>query len=320
MEAIKEKIENLIKRINEHNYSYYVLDDPTLSDNEYDEIFRELESLELKYPQFRNINSPTQRVGSPVKSGFKSYEHKIPMLSLANAINDDEISEFHARISKWLNESNIDFVAEPKIDGLGVSLIYKNGQLKRALTRGDGYNGEDITHNIKTINSVPLELRHSIKEIPSFIEIRGEIFMKNKDFIDLNSAQKEKDDKIFANARNAAAGSVRQLDPRITSSRKLSIYCYEIGGIDGLSFRNQIEMLEYIKEAGFPVNPLSKKVSTLEKMIDYHAKLEKNREKIDYEIDGTVMKVNDYSLRKTLGQRSRSPRWAVAAKFKSKKS
>ena len=153
MEAIKEKIENLIKRINEHNYSYYVLDDPTLSDNEYDEIFRELESLELKYPQFRNINSPTQRVGSPVKSGFKSYEHKIPMLSLANAINDDEISEFHARISKWLNESNIDFVAEPKIDGLGVSLIYKNGQLKRALTRGDGYNGEDITHNIKTINS-----------------------------------------------------------------------------------------------------------------------------------------------------------------------
>ena len=319
MEAIKEKIENLIKRINEHNYSYYVLDDPTLSDNEYDEIFRELESLELKYPQFRNINSPTQRVGSPVKSGFKSYEHKIPMLSLANAINDDEISEFHARISKWLNESNIDFVAEPKIDGLGVSLIYKNGQLKRALTRGDGYNGEDITHNIKTINSVPLELRHSIKEIPSFIEIRGEIFMKNKDFIDLNSAQKEKDDKIFANARNAAAGSVRQLDPRITSSRKLSIYCYEIGGIDGLSFRNQIEMLEYIKEAGLPVNPLSKKVSTLEKMIDYHAKLEKNREKIDYEIDGTVMKVNDYSLRKTLGQRSRSPRWAVAAKFKSKK-
>ena len=158
MEKNKERIEHLIQKINEHNYQYYVLDDPTLSDKEYDKIFRELESLEQQFPQLQKNNSPTQRVGSPVKSGFKSYEHKIPMLSLANALNEKEILEFYARISKWLDADNVDFVAEPKIDGLGVSLIYKNGHLERALTRGDGYNGEDITHNIKTIKSVPLEL------------------------------------------------------------------------------------------------------------------------------------------------------------------
>ena len=319
MEKNKERIEHLIQKINEHNYQYYVLDDPTLSDKEYDKIFRELETLEQQFPQLQKNNSPTQRVGSPVKSGFKSYEHKIPMLSLANALNEKEILEFYARISKWLDADNVDFVAEPKIDGLGVSLIYKNGHLERALTRGDGYNGEDITHNIKTIKSVPLELRKSIGIMPSFIEIRGEIFMKNEDFIELNALQNEKGDKIFANARNAAAGSVRQLDPRITSTRKLSIYCYEIGGIKDFAFNSQIEMLAYIKKAGLPTNPLSEKVSTSKQMIKYHNILEENREKIDYEIDGTVIKVDDYALRKILGLRSRSPRWAVAAKFKSKK-
>ena len=316
-EKIKEKIDSLISEINDHNYAYYVLDDPKLSDKEYDILFRELEKLESDFPLLINKLSPTQRVGHPVSSGFQSYEHAVPMLSLSNAINDIEINDFYKRIKKWLNNSEVDFVAEPKIDGLGVSLIYKNGILERALTRGDGFKGEDITHNVKTINAVPLQLR-KFKKFPSFMEVRGEIFMNISDFKELNKSRELLKEKIFANARNAAAGSVRQLDPNITASRNLSIFCYEIGGSKDIHFNDQVEMLDYLKTVGLPVNPLSKKIKSAKEMVSYHQTLESNRNHIDYEIDGSVIKVNNYAKRERLGLRSRSPRWAIAAKFKAK--
>tara|TARA_B100000427_G_scaffold73295_1_gene59355 strand:+ start:1496 stop:3508 length:2013 start_codon:yes stop_codon:yes gene_type:complete len=316
-EKIKKRIDSLISEINNHNHAYYVLDEPKLSDKEYDSLFRELEKLEKEYPSLVTELSPTQRVGHPVNSGFQSYDHAVPMLSLSNAINDKEISDFYKRIKKWLNNSEVDFVAEPKIDGLGVSLIYKNGILERALTRGDGFKGEDITHNVKTINAIPLQLRESAKS-PSFMEVRGEIFMNISDFNELNKSRELLEEKIFANARNAAAGSVRQLDPNITSSRNLSIFCYEIGGTKDIEFNNQVEMFEYLKSIGLPVNPLSKKVTSANEMISYHHTLESNRKHIDYEIDGSVIKVNNYKKRERLGLRSRSPRWAIAAKFKAK--
>jgi len=317
-EGIKAKIDSLRHSINEHNYAYYVLDNPILSDQEYDTLFRELEKLEKENPEYINPLSPTQRVGHPVSSDLESIPHITPMLSLSNAINNEEIFDFNKRINKWLNTKNIFYVAEPKIDGLGVSLVYKNGQLDCALTRGDGYIGEDITHNIKTINAIPLQLRN-LKNAPPLLEIRGEIFMSKNEFLSLNFVREENGEKLFANARNAAAGSVRQLDPKITSERKLSIFCYEIGDTTNLNFDNHWDLLKYIQDIGLPVNPLSKKLQGAEEMIKYHNTLEKERESIPYEIDGSVIKVNNYNFRNSLGDRSRSPRWAIAAKFKSKK-
>jgi DNA ligase (NAD+) len=315
---IKEKINLLKNSINEHNYAYYVLDNPILSDQEYDNLFRELQSLEKGYPEFIDAQSPTQRVGHPVGSGVESFNHRTPMLSLSNAITNEEIFDFNKRINKWLNTENVSYVAEPKIDGLGVSLIYENGNLTRALTRGDGYSGEDITHNIRTINAIPLQLRKNEKKFPSFIEIRGEIFMLKDEFLNLNKFRSEKDQKLFANARNAAAGSVRQLDPQVTAKRKLSIFCYEIGSTDDLNIGKHWEMLDYIRSIGLPVSPLSKKVEGSDEMIKYHNNLEQKRDDIPYEIDGSVIKIDDYHLRESLGERARSPRWAIAAKFKSK--
>ena len=317
-EDIKGKINSLRHSINEHNYAYYVLDNPVLSDQEYDSLFRELEKLEKENPQYVDPFSPTQRVGHPVNSDLESINHTTPMLSLSNAINNEEIFDFNKRVNKWLNKENIFYVAEPKIDGLGVSLVYKDGQLDRALTRGDGYIGEDITHNIKTINAIPLELRN-FNNIPSLLEIRGEIFMSKNEFISLNAKRERNEEKLFANARNAAAGSVRQLDPKVTSNRNLSIFCYEVGDTTNLSFDNHWKLLKYIKDIGLPVNPLSKKVQGAEEMIEYHRTLEQKRESIPYEIDGSVIKVDDYNFRNSLGDRSRSPRWAIAAKFESKK-
>lgn len=315
---IKEKINLLKNSINEHNYAYYVLDNPILSDQEYDNLFRELQSLEKGYPEFIDAQSPTQRVGHPVGSGVESFNHRTPMLSLSNAITNEEIFDFNKRINKWLNTENVSYVAEPKIDGLGVSLIYENGNLTRALTRGDGYSGEDITHNIRTINAIPLQLRKNEKKFPSFIEIRGEIFMLKDEFLNLNKFRSEKDQKLFANARNAAAGSVRQLDPQVTAKRKLSIFCYEIGSTDDLNIGKHWEMLDYIRSIGLPVSPLSKKVEGSDEMIKYHNNLEQKRDDTPYEIDGSVIKIDDYHLRESLGERARSPRWAIAAKFKSK--
>ncbi len=314
--SFKKEIEKLRNVINEHNYRYYVLDDPIISDKEYDQLFRTLQSLEIKYPNSFDSQSPTQRVGAKPISGFNTIEHRTPMLSLANAMNDDELRAFHNRIKKTLNKDSIIYAAEPKLDGLGVELVYENGKLSHGSTRGDGFQGEDVTHNLRTIRSIPLTLRNHKLPLPKILEVRGEVFMSKKDFAQLNRENESKGKSSFANPRNAAAGSLRQLDPRITATRKLSIYFYEAGFIEELQFKDHISFLENLKHWGFPTSPLINSVKDDIGIIEYHKQLEEKRNEIPYEIDGTVFKVNEYKSRQVLGRRSRSPRWAIAGKFK----
>ena len=313
----KERIVELQKIINEHNYKYYVLDNPSISDNEYDLLFKELDDLErrLNAGSF-DPNSPTQRVGAEPLEGFKRIEHQVPMLSLSNAMNAEQLTAFHKRSVSSLEMDSITYIAEPKLDGLGVELVYENGDLLHGSTRGDGLVGEDITHNLKTIRSIPLKLRDHEISIPSLLEVRGEVFIEKSDFKKLNQKQELAGRQAFANPRNAAAGSLRQLDPVITADRPLSVYFYESGLVEGLTFETHLSFLESIKLLGFPVNPLIKPVVDDQGMINYHEQTEQKRNKLPYEIDGTVFKINEYRLRNELGARSRSPRWAIAGKFK----
>jgi len=315
MKDVNKKIKKLRKSIEKHNYQYYVLNEPLITDSEWDKLFKNLEKIEKKYPKLIDVNSPTQRVGAKPSENFKTIMHSKPMLSLANAMNNNELDLFNQRMKKLLNTNeNIEYMAEPKLDGIGVELIYKNGEFTLGLTRGDGYNGEDITQNLRTIRSLPLKLLGD--NIPELLEIRGEVFIRKKDFNNLNKKQKLNSKQIFANPRNAAAGSLRQLDATITANRPLSIYCYEPGDIKGVDYKTHAEFLEHIKTLGLPINNLIKKISGKTNIINYHNDLEKNRLNLDYEIDGTVFKINDYSLREKAGSRSRSPRWAIAGKFK----
>ena len=224
----KKEIEKLRNVINEHNYRYYVLDDPIISDKEYDQLFRTLQSLEIKYPNSFDSQSPTQRVGAKPISGFNTIEHRIPMLSLANAMNHDELKAFHNRIKKTLKKDSIIYAAEPKLDGLGVELVYEDGKLSHGSTRGDGFQGEDVTHNLRTIRSIPLTLRNHKLPFPKILEVRGEVFMSKRDFAQLNRENESEGRSLFANPRNAAAGSLRQLDPRITATRKLFIFMKQV--------------------------------------------------------------------------------------------
>ena len=315
MKDVNKKIKKLRKSIEKHNYQYYVLNEPLITDSEWDKLFKNLEKIEKKYPKLIDVNSPTQRVGAKPSENFKTIMHSKPMLSLANAMNNNELDLFNQRMKKLLNTNeNIEYMAEPKLDGIGVELIYKNGDFILGLTRGDGYNGEDITQNLRTIRSLPLKLLGD--NIPELLEVRGEVFIRKKDFNNLNKKQKLNSKQIFANPRNAAAGSLRQLDATITANRPLSIYCYEPGDIKGADYKTHAEFLEHIKTLGLPINNLIKKISGKTNIINYHNDLEKNRLNLDYEIDGTVFKINDYSLREKAGSRSRSPRWAIAGKFK----
>ena len=312
----EKRINELKNTINDHNYRYYALDNPAVSDGEYDILLRELEILETKNPSLITSDSPTQRVGTSPISEFGTIKHSIPMLSLANAMNQDELVTFNQRIQKGLEKDSITYVAEPKLDGLGVELVYKFGKFIHGSTRGDGITGENITHNLKTIFGIPLSLRSDQIPPPSLLEVRGEVFIRKEDFSILNKKQESNGKPIFANPRNAAAGSLRQLDPVITAERPLSIYCYEVGTIDGLSFLDHISFLEALKKWGLPVNPLIQTVTGAEGLTKYHQRLERKRISIPYEIDGTVFKVNNYNEREDLGTRSRSPRWAIAGKFK----
>ena len=312
----EKRIVDLIEIINDHNYKYYVLDDPIISDGEYDILFRELENLENNFPQYKKSHSPTQRIGSSPIKKFNTIEHKEPMLSLSNAMNSSELFDFHNRTKKNLGKKSITYIAEPKLDGLGVTLTYSNGSLVHGATRGDGFNGEDITHNLKTIRSIPLKLRDVGRKVPVYIEIRGEVFIEKKNFIKLNKLQQKKDEQIFANPRNAAAGSLRQLDPKVTATRPLSIFCYEAGLIKGQVFKNHNSLLKALRIWGLPVSPLIKTVKDYKGLKKYQEDLEKIRNDLPYEIDGTVFKINDYRHRKILGYRSRSPKWAIAGKFK----
>lgn len=317
MTSKKNSINDLIKQINDHNYQYYVLDNPIISDYEYDSLMRELQNLEKKYPDLITPNSPTQRVGVAPLSAFDSIDHSIPMLSLENAMNSEELTKYYERTKRGLDTGlDIDFIAEPKLDGIGVELVYENGLFTYGLTRGDGNKGENITQNLKTIKAIPLSLRTDKFSSPELLEVRGEVFMEKDKFKIFNDGRLKNELTIFANPRNAAAGSLRQLDSSVTAGRPLSIYCYEPGKIIGKEFENHSEFLSVLTDWGFPVNREIKLVKNIDGIISYHKKLEEKRHTLPYEIDGTVFKVNNIKQREILGLRSRSPRWAIAGKFK----
>ena len=314
---VSETIKSLRGKINNHNYQYYVLDNPIISDSEYDKLLKDLELIEKKYPEFIIPESPTQRIGAQPIESFGTVTHRITMMSLANAMSDDELKAFDKRLKKKLNSAEeIEYVIEPKLDGLAVELIYENGKFINGSTRGDGNTGEDITSNLKTIKGIPLILRNDIISLPDLMEVRGEVFIRKEDFELLNSKRSQSNKQPFANARNAAAGSLRQLDPKITAKRSLSIYCYQAGIVDGINLNTHSEFLERLKNWGLPVNPEVKIVKGIEKAIQFHKQLETIRNEFPYEIDGSVIKVNSLSIRNKLGVRSRSPRWAIAGKFK----
>ena len=317
-EAIK-RIEWLRKEINRHNYLYYVLNKPEISDEEYDKLMQELIALEREYPDLITPDSPTQRVGAPPAEEFKSVTHVKPMLSLDTANDVEEIIAFDKRIKKELGVERIEYTAEPKMDGLSVELIYENGRYVRGSTRGDGINGEDVTENIRTIRAVPLVLREEEIKPPSFLAVRGEVIMHIKDFEEFNKELIEKGEEPMANPRNAAAGSLRRLDPRETAARPLDIFFYEIMQADGIEIKTQWEALEMLKKWGLKINPYSTKCDSIEDAIKYHEEMEKKREELSYEIDGVVIKVNEIKYQKILGEKTRSPRWAVAYKFPPRK-
>ena len=312
---IKEKIFQLRKKLNEHNISYYVNDNPTISDSEYDELLNQLFLLEKKHPKYISKISPTQRVGAPPLKNFETIQHSLPMLSLANAMDEEDIINFDNQVSKFLNtKEKIEYIAEPKLDGLAVELVYNKGQFVYGSTRGDGFYGENITENLKTIKGIPLSI--SGDQVPKTLEIRGEVFINHIDFKNLNEYRLNNNLDPFANARNCAAGSLRQLNSQITAERPLRIFCYAPGIIEGVTLDSQIQFLEQLPNWGFPVNPHIKTGYGSVFLLEYFKLLESSREKLDYDIDGVVLKVNNYKMQKELGERSKSPRWAIAGKFK----
>ena len=313
----KNQILSLRDQIMNHNYRYYVLDDPIISDDEYDRLLRELEHLEKQHPALITPDSPTQRVGAPPLSNFESIPHQLPMLSLENAMNKEEIRAFDKRLKKKIEtDEPIEYVAEPKLDGIGIELVYENGMFISGSTRGDGFTGENITQNLRTIQSIPLRLRTDELPSPDLLEVRGEVFISKVGFESLNRTREENGESLFVNPRNAASGSLRQLDSSITASRPLSTYCYQPGTIRDKVYKTHLEFLEDLKRWGFPVNPMIQKVNGVEEAIEYHRDMEDKRNNLPYDIDGTVMKINSLTLQEEVGVRSRSPRWAIANKFK----
>ena len=313
----KKTIQELRESINYHNYRYYVLDNPEISDQDYDRFFRELEELEKKYPHLITPDSPTQRVGAPPLESFKTVTHNLSMLSLANAFTEEEIIEFDRRLKRFLkDDTEITYVAEPKLDGLAVELVYLDGVFYVGSTRGDGMAGEDVTQNLKTIKPIPLKLiTKKIKMIPTRLEVRGEVYIGITSFHELNRQKDEKGEPRFANPRNAAAGSLRQLDSSITAKRPLDIFCYGVGLVEGYSFISQWELLKTLPQWGCKVNPRIQLCTNIKEVVEYYRYMEKVREELDYEIDGIVIKVNELFLQEKLGTISRSPRWALAYKF-----
>ena len=304
------------KIIRSHDYEYYILDDPSISDHAYDELFRELKQIEFEHPGWITPESPSQRVGMKPENDFATFKHFQQMLSLANAFNEGDLKNFHDRILKNLDtDKQIDYLCEPKMDGAAVSIIYEEGILTRGVTRGDGNIGEDITSNIRTIRSIPLTLKESEIPFPNLLEVRGEVFIRKPDFDVLNINAEKNGDKVFANPRNAAAGSLRQLDPAITSSRPLAFFAHGIGSCQGKEFIDLQEIFSVFSSWGLPINNLNKLSSSIDECLNYFRDIESSRDSIPFEIDGVVFKVNALSLQKQLGEIARSPRWAIAHKF-----
>ena len=313
-EAIKRSIEDLRQKIHYHNYRYYVLNEPEISDVEYDRLFHELEELERAHPDLVTPDSPTQRIGAEPLEEFGTYEHRIPMLSLNSVTTQDEVRDFDDRVRRLLGRAEIEYVVELKIDGLAMELVYEHGSFVVGSTRGDGYTGENITQNLRTIKTIPLRILTD-DGAPPLLEVRGEVFIPLRKFKELNKELGAKDEKMFANPRNAAAGSVRQLDPRVTASRPLDFFAYGVGRVEKREFSTQWEVLDYLRRRGFKVNPLIRRFGDIEGVITYHKEVEEKRDDLDYEIDGVVVKVNSIAHQESLGAISRSPRWALAYKF-----
>ncbi|HEX7233521.1 MAG TPA: NAD-dependent DNA ligase LigA [Candidatus Binatia bacterium] len=315
--AAADEILRLRRDIEQHNYQYHVLDDPLISDAEYDRLFRRLVELEKKHPELATPDSPTQKVGGPPLERFSTVRHSLPMLSLNNAMDPQELVEFEERIQRFLkhNES-IDYAVEPKIDGLAVEIVYVDGRFTLGSTRGDGINGEDITANLKTIRSIPLTLRAGRQAIPKRLEIRGEVFLPLKAFQKMNRDREEQAQPVFANPRNAAAGSLKQLDPTITAKRPLDIFFHGTGIIEGVQFASHWEFREGLEGWGLKPVPLGRLCRGVQEIFHYRDEMEARRDQLPYEIDGLVVKVNSTSLQQRLGQIARSPRWAIAYKFK----
>ncbi len=312
---VKEKITALRKLINYHNHKYYVEAEPEITDYEYDQLFKELKELEEKYPQFITPDSPTQRVsGSPIEY-FTQVKHEIPMLSLDNVYSEEEFIEFDKRIRKLLPGEQIEYVGELKIDGVSISLIYENGLLKMGLTRGDGEKGDDVTNNLKTIKSIPLKLENEFALKTNKIEVRGEIYISKKNFQMLNEEREKKGEPLFANPRNAAAGSLKLLDPKEAASRKLDVFIYWINLQNEIEIKTHWEGLNLCKQLGFKVNPHSMLLKNYSELKNYLNKWEKEKEFLPYEIDGIVIKVNSLQQQKLLGTTSHHPRYAVAYKY-----
>ncbi len=311
-------IEALRDEIRRHDYKYYVLDQPEISDKEYDALFRRLIELEEKHPEAVTDDSPSQRVGGAPSSKFVPAPHATPMLSLSNAFDDQELAKFCHSISRSLEiEDEIEYVVEPKLDGVAVELVYESGKLVTASTRGDGYTGENITPNVRTIPSIPLKLRlDNISDEINVLDVRGEVFMNRSHFAELNRYRDETGSQPFANPRNAAAGSLRQLDPKITARRKLNFYAYALGRVEGMELKTHWETLQTLKKLGLPVNlEYTAKSTGLDQILQHYKYLNDVRQDLPYEIDGAVVKVNSLELQSRLGEKARSPRWAIAYKF-----
>ena len=310
--SVTARIAQLRAEIEQHNYRYYVLDDPSIPDAEFDRLFRELQTLEAQHPELLAADSPTQRVGvTPLKS-FAEVQHRTPMLSLNNAFSEDEVRAFDARIREALGVAEVEYAVEPKFDGLAITLSYRDGMFVQGATRGDGSTGEDVTENLRTVRTIPLRLHKPIRDV----EVRGEVLMFKRDFAKLNDAQRAKGEKEFVNPRNAAAGSLRQLDSRITASRRLSFFSYGIGFCDGAKLPNQQDQqMALLQQWGVPVAQQRSVVRGLEGLLAYYLEIGEAREQLPFDIDGVVYKVNDIAQQQQLGFVSRAPRWAIAHKF-----
>ena len=314
--SLQQQIDTLRQDLRRYEYEYHVLDNPTIPDAEYDRLFHQLKALEAAHPELITADSPTQRVGAKPLSGFAQIRHEIPMLSLDNAFSDEEFYAFVKRIEDRLIRlpEPLTFCCEPKLDGLAVSILYVNGVLTQAATRGDGTTGEDITANIRTIRNIPLQLL--MDNPPVRLEVRGEVFMPHAGFERLNQQALEKGEKTFANPRNAAAGSLRQLDPKITSKRPLVLNAYGIGIAEGVDLPNtHYERLQWLKSIGIPVNPEIRLCNGTDEVLDFYRDIQNKRSSLGYDIDGTVLKINDIALQEKLGFISKAPRWAIAYKF-----
>ena len=314
----ERRINTIREEINYHNYLYYVLDSPEISDSEYDRFMHELAAIEKAYPDLVTTDSPTQRVGAPPLKEFQSVTHTIPMLSLSNTETEEDTLEFDRRIKRFLHlpeDESIEYVAEPKLDGLAVEVIYEGGGLRVGSTRGDGFTGEDVTLNLKTIRTIPLNLLKVHEAIPEKLEARGEVFIRLKDFRELNMQREDTGESLFANPRNAAAGSLRQLDSKITAKRPLDIFFYGVGKMIGRRLEAQWEILNTLQKWGLKTNPLNRLCKGIDEAIGFYREIGAMRDSLDYEIDGVVIKVNSLELQVRLGTVSRSPRWAIAYKF-----